>query len=183
MCIRDRARTLHEAAQAGDHVEPNLAAASLRVVASSGDGSDYDAIVEGYRSAATPQAEMRYLGALLRFDDADLFERTLQLLTDEVRTQNAPFLLAAAMGHLDHGPRAWELVTRRWDELNQRFPANSIPRMLGGVRSLSTPELAADVAAFLAEHPVPQGALTVAQHLEKLTVNVELRAREGKSFA
>jgi len=181
--VRRLARELHTAAEAGEHVEPNLAAAALRVVAASGDESDYDLMVAAYRNATTPQAELRYLGALLRFEQEQLFDRTLELLTSEVRTQNAPFLLAVAMSHLDHGPRAWELIKQRWDELNRRFPANSIPRMLGGVRSLSTPELEADATAFLAEHPVPHGALTVAQHLEKLTVNVDLRAREGSALA
>ena len=83
------------------------------------------------------------------------------------------------MTHLDHGPVAWQLIREKWANLNERFPQNSIPRMVSGVRALSTPELAADVEGFFAEHQVPQGALTVAQHLEKLQVNVALREREG----
>ena len=45
----------------------------------------------------------------------------------------------------------------RWDEMNERFPSNSIVRMLSGIRSVNDPALAADVEAFIAEHPVPQG--------------------------
>ena len=176
---RGRARQLFDAENDGTAVEPNLAAAAVRVVAAAGDEATYAEMVELYRTASTPQSELRYLGALLQFEDGELFERTLGLILTEVRTQNAPFMLATAMTHLDHGPKAWELVRSRWDELNERFPQNSIPRMVGGVRALSTPELARDVEGFFAEHPVPQGTLMVAQHLEKLRINVGLREREG----
>ena len=177
--VRERARELFDAENRGDAVEPNLAAAAVRVVGAAGDESTYEEVVELYRSADTPQSEVRYLGALLQFDDLALFERSLDLFVEEVRTQNAPFLLAQAMTHLDHGPVAWQLIREKWANLNERFPQNSIPRMVSGVRALSTPELAADVEGFFAEHQVPQGALTVAQHLEKLQVNVALREREG----
>jgi len=177
--VRLRARELFDAENQGDAVEPNLAAAAVRVVGAAGDSATYDEMVDLYRNADTPQSEMRYLGALLQFEDLGLFERTLNLFVGEVRTQNAPFLLAQAMTHLDHGSVAWRLIRERWAELNERFPQNSIPRMVSGVRALSTPDLAADVEGFFAEHPVPQGTLMVAQHLEKLQVNVGLREREG----
>ena len=64
------------------------------------------------------------------------------------------------------------------DAINEAFPSNSIVRMLSGVRSLSKPELADDILAFFEEHEVPQGALTLSQHLERLRINVSLRERE-----
>ncbi len=181
--VRSRARAVFDADVAGGSVEPNLAAAALEVVAAAGDEATYDEIVELYRAASTPQSELRYLGALLRFEDRALFDRSLGLFVTEVRTQNAPFLLARAMTHLEHGTAAWELVRDRWDDLNERFPQNSIPRMVSGVRALSTPTVAQEVEAFFTGHPVPQGTLMVAQHLEKMRVNVELREREGSRLA
>ncbi len=178
--VRTRARAIFENATDGsDAVEPNLAAAAVQVAAAAGDETDYERMLELYRSADTPQSELRYLQSLLLFEDPTLFKRTLELFAAEVRTQNAPYLLGAAMTHLDHGPMAWAFVRDRWDELTDRFPQNSIPRMAGGVRGLHTRELAGEVDAFFAEHEVPQGALTLAQHIEKMWVNVRLREREG----
>ncbi len=178
--VRTRARELFETAiDSSAAVEPNLAAAAVQVAATAGDETDYERMLELYRSADTPQSEMRYLQSLLLFQDADLFKRTLELFAAEVRTQNAPYLLGAAMTHLDHGPIAWAFVRDRWDELTDRFPQNSISRMVGGIRGLHTRELATEVEAFFSEHEVPQGALTVAQHIEKMWVNVRLREREG----
>ena len=98
-------------------------------------------------------------------------------LTDEVRSQNAPYVLARAMTNRDNGPLAWAFVRDNWDAVNERFPSNSIVRMLSGIRSLSVPEVADDVFAFFERHEVPQGDRQLAQHLERLQVNVALRAR------
>jgi puromycin-sensitive aminopeptidase len=136
--------------------------------------------VSEFRAADTPQAEQRFLNALIEFPDRELFDRTLELARTEVRSQNAPFLLMGAMHHLDHGAAAWQYVSGHWDELTAKFPENSIPRLVGGIRSLSTAELADEVDAFLDAHPIPQGTLTVAQHRERMRINVALRAREGK---
>ena len=83
------------------------------------------------------------------------------------------------MTHRRHGLLAWELVRDRWDKLNAKFPQNSIPRMVAGIRALSTPSVAAEIRSFFENHPIPQGHLTLQQHLEKLEVNVALRLREG----
>jgi puromycin-sensitive aminopeptidase len=160
-------------------VEPNLATAAMRVVAANGTDDDYERFLNQFHQAGTPQAELRFLNALVEFPSLALFEQTLELARTEVRSQNAPFLLMGAMRHLDHGPRAWVFVRDNWDELLEKFPENSIPRLVGGVRGLSTEALADDVDAFLDAHPIPQGTLMVAQHREKMRVNVALRAREG----
>ena len=55
--------------------------------------------------------------------------------------------------------------------------------MLEGVTALDRAELAAQVHAFMADHPLPQGAKQVAQHLERLDINVALRTRESARLA
>ena len=177
--VQDLARVIFTDNNNGQNTEPNLTAAAIRVVAAAGDEKIHGEIVDLYREAQTPQLEVRYLMALLEVEGTQLFEKTLDLFSNEVRTQNAPYLIGAAMAHRSHGALAWELIRDQWEELNKKFPQNSIPRMVGGIRSLSTPRLAAEIQSFFAEHPIPQGQLTLDQHLEKLSVNVALREREG----
>lgn len=177
--IQDLARSIFTNNNNGKSSEPNLTAAAIRVVASSGDEETHSELVSLYREAQTPQLEVRYLTALLEIEGVQLFEKTLDLFNNEVRTQNAPYLLGAAMSHRRHGALAWQLIRDQWEELNKKFPQNSIPRMVGGIRSLSTPELASEIHDFFQRHPIPQGQLTLDQHLEKLSVNVALREREG----
>ena len=49
--------------------------------------------------------------------------RTCELaMSDEVKTQNAPFLLRACIANRRHGAAAWTFVRQHWDEANERVP-------------------------------------------------------------
>ena len=77
----------------------------------------------------------------------------------------------------------WAFVTDHWDQLNETLPSNSIVRMLEGIVALDDPDRASSVSSFLDGHPVPQGHKQLEQHLERLSINVALRAREANRFA
>jgi puromycin-sensitive aminopeptidase len=159
-------------------VEANVAGAVVRATAAFAGAAEVDAIVEGFKTAETPQEEQRFLSALSDVRDPAQFERVLDLaLSTEVRTQNAPYLLGVCIANRDNGARAWERVEAAWDDVNERFPSNSIVRMLNGIRSITDPALAARVEAFLADHPVPQAKQTLEQHLERMRVTVALAER------
>jgi puromycin-sensitive aminopeptidase len=161
-------------------VEANLAAAAIRVVASTAGPAEFDALLAGFRGASTPQEEQRFLYSLADVRDPEQFGRVLELaMSDDVRTQNAPFLVGACLANRVNGALAWRFVRERWADMNDRFPSNSIVRMLSGIRSISDGALAADIQGFLAEHPVPQAIRTMEQHVERMTVSVALAGREG----
>ena len=176
---------LYERAQAdAGEVEPELTAAAITVVAATGDEAVYERLLSRYRSAATPQDQLRHLYALAEFDSEALVLRTCELaLSDEVKTQNGPFLLRTCIANRRHGVAAWQFVRRHWDEANRTFPNNTIVRMIDAVRLLTDEAVAADVQAFFAEHPIDQAAKTLDQILERQRVNVALRAREANRFA
>ena len=177
-------REQYEASRRGDPVHPELVAAATAVVAATGDADDYERLLDGYRTAATPQDQLRHLYALADFDDEALVLRTCELcLTDEVKTQNAPFLLRMAIANRHHGFAAWSFVRQHWAEANAAFPANTIVRMVGSVSMLTTEQAVADVQGFFTEHPIPQGAKTLDQTLERQRVNAALRERERVDLA
>ncbi|MEQ1787972.1 MAG: M1 family aminopeptidase, partial [Acidimicrobiales bacterium] len=159
-------------------VEANVAAAVVRATAATAGPAEFDVIVAKFQDGDTPQEELRFLYALAEVRDPEQMARVLDLaMTPAVRTQNAPFLIGSCIANRDNGPLAWKLVHERWDEMNERFPSNSIVRMLSGIRSVTDPALAADIEAFTSEHPVPQAKQTLLQHLERMRVTVGLRAR------
>ena len=154
----------------------------MKVTAALAGPDEIDVIFDRFRHGATPQEEMRFLYALADVRDPEQMARVLELaMSPEVRTQNAPFLIAACIANRDNGALAWRLVHERWDEMNERFPSNSIVRMMSGMRSVSDPALAADIEAFTAEHPLPQAKQTLQQHLERMRVSVGLRERTSGS--
>ncbi|MFM7536281.1 MAG: M1 family metallopeptidase [Acidimicrobiales bacterium] len=179
------ARALHERIlQDPTAVEPNLAAACTAVVAACGTAADFAVFVERFRSAGTPQEQLRYLYALAEFPGVAEFDATLALArSGEVRTQNAPYLLARAIAHRDHGARAFRFVREHWSELLSAFPSNTHVRMVDPVKLLSRPHEVAEARAFFSEHPIPQGAKTLEQILERQSVNAALRAREADDLA
>jgi aminopeptidase N len=182
---KKNARDLHDSyLRDSGSVEPNIAAAATGVVASKGGPAEYEIFLAKHKNPATPQEERRYQSALSAFPGEAEMKRTLDMsLSGEIRTQDAPYLLAVCMRNKEQGFLAWEFVKDNWDKINEDFPANSIVRMLSGITSLSKGGQAEDVYAFFEDHEVPQGQLTLQQTLEKLRVNVALRDRESERFA
>ncbi len=183
--VRAEARRLYAAGttDAGT-VDPSLFAASIEVVAATGGPEEFADMRARFAAAATPQEELRFLSALADFDDPELLRQVLAMsITDEVRTQNAPYLIRRALTNRSHGALAWWFVQDEWDTINERFPTNSIARLLEGIRSLSRPDVAPEVFVFFETHEVPQGDKILAQHLERLEVNVALRDRESARLA
>jgi puromycin-sensitive aminopeptidase len=167
-----------------EHADPELLAAATTTVAAHGDHDDYERFLAGFRTAATPQEQLRNLYALADFDEIDLFQRTLELaLSGEVKTQNAPFLLNRCIGNRVNGPAGWRFVREHWQQANEQFPANTIVRMIDPVKLLNTEPDLADVQGFFAEHAIPQAAKTLDQVLERQKVNVALRDREAARLA
>jgi aminopeptidase N len=158
-------------------VDPDVAAAAVNVVAHAGAEAEFAEYLRRWREAATPQEEQRYLYALAGFEDPVLVGRTLELTLDEVRPQNAPFLVSYLLANRVGGGQAWAFLEARWEEVLGRFPEPLFDRMLDGIVTHNTPEAAARIRAFLAAHPVPGRAKQVEQLLERLDVNVAFRAR------
>jgi aminopeptidase N len=165
-------------------VDPSLASPALVATATLGDLALHDRLSERFRTTTNPQERERLEIALARFRDPEAFARTLAFsLSGDVRTQDAPYLLRQACANRDNGPVAWDFITAHWDEIESRFPANSLSRLVGGVRTLSDRALADAAEAFLAEHPIPQGELQVRQHVERMWVTVALAEREAARLA
>lgn len=177
---QQRCRELLAAAQHdATSVDPELTAASTTVVAATGGEAEYVDMQQRFLTADTPQEQLRYLYALADFDSAELVARTCEFaLSGQVKTQNAPFLLARCIANRNHGTVAWEFVRRHWQRANDEFPTNTIVRMIDPVKLLNTPQNEADVQSFFSEHPIPQAVKTLEQVLERQRVNVALRERE-----
>ncbi|MDW3178031.1 MAG: M1 family aminopeptidase [Acidimicrobiia bacterium] len=156
--------------------DAELLSAAVKVVAANGTDDDFASFRRGFEEADNPQEEIRYLYALPLFPTAAQSDELITMALDgSIRSQNAPFVLAQALMHRDHGPAAWKRIQESWDDIHERFPSNTIVRMLTGVRWLTDPDTAEAVAAFFVDHPLPQGQKQLDQHLERLVVNARFR--------
>ena len=163
-----------------DDPDPSMAAAALTVTAHHGGADDFARIRDRFARAADPQSEQRHLMALADFGHPELVTGILGgALDGEVRAQDGPYLIRRALANRRVGTAAWDFTAANWDELARIFPSNSLARMLEGIVGLDRPEQAERVRSFLADHPVHQGAKQIAQHLERLKINVAFRHREA----
>jgi puromycin-sensitive aminopeptidase len=183
--VLQRCREIYDAAaDEPGSTDPELLAAATNVVAAFGDASTFARMIDGYTGGATPQDQLRHLYALAEFDDAELVQRACEYaMSSAVKTQNAPYLLRLAIANRHHGPLAWNFVRTHWSEANERFPTNTIVRMIDSVKLLNTPEVVADVQGFFAEHRIEQAVKTQDQILERQRVNAAMRARNEQELA
>ena len=178
------AREIEAEARRGDSVDASLASAAVAVLAATGSAEEYESFLLARADAPTPQEQLRYLYSLSDFRDAALVERTVAMaLTDEIRPQNAPGVLARAIANREHGELAWTLVKERWAEIERRLAPSTLVYVADGVRFLTTSELVQDAGTFFAGHPIPQASLQLQQHLERQRVNAGLRRRVSDELA
>jgi puromycin-sensitive aminopeptidase len=160
-------------------IPADIEMATLAVVAQLLRAGDYDAVLARYRSASTPQEEMRSLGALATFPDVDLCLQTFDLAMTEVRSQNGFAVLGALLANPVGCQAVWTRLTERWDAVIERFPKNAPVRILESLPALcGDAGFAESAIAFLAGHPLASGPRRVAQSIERLQVNVAFAARE-----
>jgi puromycin-sensitive aminopeptidase len=163
----------------GDPIPADVESATLAVVAQLVRPGDYDALLERYRAASTPQEEMRSLNALSAFPDVGLAERTFDLAMTEVRTQNGWLVISGLLANQVAGQATWRRITESWDQILERFPKNAHARIAESIPALcGDAAFARGVVAFLDDHPLASGPRRVAQSVERLGVNVAFAARE-----
>ena len=168
-----------------DAVPPTLVAPVLAVAASGGDAALYDRLLEKVRaSAGTPDAYYRYFNALVAFQDPALVRRTLAFaLSDEVRSQDAPALLAPLLAG-PNGDLAWTFVTTEWDAITKKLGVfQGVPAIVNGLGGFCSADRAREVAAFFKTHPVPAAARSLQQALERIEACAAVDARQSPAFS
>ncbi len=170
---KEAVRRYEEGAMDGD-----LAQSILRVVAAQDRPGDYDAFLARYRSASTPQEQLRYLIALGSFNDELVALDAAEKCFSEFRTQDAPMVLSVCTRNEITGPAVWRYMTSRWDEATARFPSNLHARLASGVPTfIKDPAFADEVEAFHRAHPVSGGyPASVDQWLELMRVGLSFAA-------
>jgi puromycin-sensitive aminopeptidase len=164
--------------------DPDLAAASVIIVASNGRDDDFDRFLTRMHTESTPQDYIRHLHALGDFPTEELLLRAVQLaLSDEVRPANGPFVFQRALRSREHGPAVWAFVRDHWSEICERFAPNLLTRIMEGVTWIVDDATANDITSFVAANPIPEGARVISQHVERLQVHRAAVARERERFS
>lgn len=181
--VQTKARELFAAYQADKaSVDSDLLPAVVDIVAYTGGREEFDLFNALRKATDNPQEKDRYLYALAGFRHKELLlELLAACVTDEVRTQDATYVIAALLGHDLIAEGTWQFVKDNWSMMVKRFPETGFLDLVAGVGDLTTRELLNDVRAFLAANELRGGGQLVTQYLEQLEINVLFDEREGKA--
>jgi puromycin-sensitive aminopeptidase len=174
----EKAREVAEAVLDGAEFDPEVCTAALAVYSHHGGAQEYEALWEAYQSRTAPTEKVRFLRSVAGVEAEELALSTMNKVIDgDIRTQDGFWVFARLLSG-DSGPKVWRNARERWDQVVAAMPGMTRRRVVEGIPALSQPDIAADVKAFFAEHPIPEAARYLTQNLELLDTNVLLRERE-----
>ncbi|MDJ0923682.1 MAG: M1 family metallopeptidase [Acidimicrobiia bacterium] len=161
-------------------IDGDIADAAISIVAANGAMVEFEQLLRMKERAGNPQDEVRFLRAAAAVPQQESAERLIEMiLAGEVRSQDSIWLAARLLGHRVTGPRVWKLVKDNWDAVLAAIPGQHKRRILDLIMYRSEPEIAEDIEAWLADHPIRGAGQSTTQQLERLQVRVGLRRREA----
>ncbi|KAK7501329.1 hypothetical protein BaRGS_00007454, partial [Batillaria attramentaria] len=151
-----------------------------------GDESTLEALLKLYR-ATESQEEKSLLSRAMGFTkDGALISRVLAFsISDEVRSQDSPFVIGSATKTVKGREIAWQFVKENFTELHRRYSSSTLfARLVKLVtQGFATEEKAAEIEAFFKANPAPSADRTVQQACENIRLKARWLAREGQSIA
>ncbi len=166
-------------------LDSTLAPVVLRLAAIDGDATLYGKYIAALSAVRSPDMYRMYLDGLAWFTKPELVGRALEYaVSPQVRTQDAPTLLAALLGGTETRDQAWAFVKQNWQRIVDRLGVfQGVPEVVGGVRSFCSAEAARDVRTFFQAHPVPAASRGLRQGLERIEGCAAFRNRQEKPLA
>ena len=118
------------------------------------------------------------------FREPELIQRTLNMsLTEQVRTQDAPNLVAVIAESVAGRSAGWSFIRKNWKQITERFTKHQMPAVVGALSSQISSEALEQVREFFKENPLPEASQKVAKTIENIEINVAFRERSGAALA
>jgi aminopeptidase N len=166
-------------------IPPALVRQVLQVAAAGGDAALYDRYVAKLTATSgQPEEYNRFLGALTAFQEPALVKRTLEYaLSDAVRSQDAPTLIAGALESREKN-LAWEFVRERWPAIIGKLGVfQGLPAVFQPLGAFCDRTKAEEIRAFFAKNPLPAATRLLQQSLERIESCAAIDARQSAPFA
>jgi puromycin-sensitive aminopeptidase len=172
---------------AGDRaaLEANLHDAAVTMAARGGDAVRFDAFRRLFEAEADPAFRRRYLLALAAFEDAALAARAREMpFGDSVPLQDSASFVAGLLANRAARDPFWDRLRGEWDRLHGRMKGAPmlLRRVVEAMGQLVDRRQLDEASAFLAAHPMDEATQAIAQTLERLRQDVELRERTQRAI-
>ena len=152
--------------------------------ASAGDAALYEQYLAHAQAAKSPEEHERFLYSLAAFRDPALLIRTIDYaLSDKVRTQTAPFLIAAALSNPAGRPATWNYVKAHWNTIASKIPAFAAGSLVYAAGNVCDAASRDDVDSFFKAHPLAGADRMMRETDERMNQCIDLRARQESKLA
>ena len=159
--------------------DPNLGDAAVALSAPRGDEAMYDKVRRVIERSSEPDLRDTAQRVLTRFQNPSLVTRTLEYaLSNQVRSQDSPTLLALMLEHPEMQDQAWDFIQEHWDQILRKAPPESGGRIIAATGTFCSVRQRQAVASFFAAHPVEGAERTLRRSLEQIDDCVRLREAE-----
>jgi len=178
------AHDLVERALRGEAVDATLFYPASTIAARNGDAALYNAVLGHLKSTKSPEEYFRWLRMLGRFEDPALVQRSLDYsISDQVRSQDAPFLLGALMANARNRAPAWSFIREHWPQVEAKLTNFSSGSVINSAAQFCDNGSRVEVQQFFAQHPIPGTDRTLKQSLESINLCIDLREQQQGNLA
>jgi aminopeptidase N len=166
-------------------IDPSLATTFIQLAAINGDAALYDRYLEQMRRSNAQGQQFQYRGALAYFSDPTLRKRALEYATSsDIRSQDAPQLIAALLARPSGAHDAWEHVKANWGSLEKSLGVfQGLPAVIGATGSFCDPTTRDDVRPFLETHRVRGTERLVSRTLETIDRCIATKNQQANNLA
>jgi puromycin-sensitive aminopeptidase len=183
LLARDPARVAEAEARlpgpGAPELDPNLLDTVVTAAARNADEARFEELRARARTDADPAAKRRYLHALARVESPALAARAVALaLSEDVPMQDFSSYVGVLLGNRATREAAFRLIRDRWAETRAKADSPMIlRRLVEALGALPERRHADEVKAFLAAHPIDGAKQAIAQTLERMQMDADLRDR------
>ncbi len=173
--------TMHKIKLKKNNLSPDLRSVIYYTSAAWGGKAEYNKLMALYQTAPTQEEKDRIARSLAYVKSPNLVKQFLRFaLSNKVRNQDAPFLLASAIRNPYSRQQAWRFIESNWTELTKRFGfgGNLLNRIIQSLGSVTSHNEAKNIEAFFKRNPAPGAAMTLRQVLEKAHSQASWKERE-----
>ncbi len=165
-------------------LDPNLRQAVYSLVAENGGEAEWEELRKVYHATDLHEEKTRVLRAAGSFREADLIQKVLAFsISDQVRFQDTPIVLASAAGHSLGRALAWKCLKKNWKLFVERYHGGGIgllARLIAIPAGFTEQRQLDDAQDFFRRHKVPGTERAVRKTLETVESNIRWLERDRK---
>jgi aminopeptidase N len=159
-------------------VDPTMAKSVLGVAARFGNEELLNQYLGGLQQMRSPEQFYNVAGALIEFREPAAVQRVLELsVSDRVRNQDAPHLIAGLLSNADVQKLAWDWVKAHWAAVEKKTTMSTGAEIVGATRRFCSTQMRDDVQSFFGEHKVPAAERALKQSYEDISTCAKSKAR------